>query len=184
MKKIVVIAACIAAVFMLVACVPTEQTEVLIAPEAQNGPVEYDFIRLHNDTLSLFDGYEMYGFADSLDISGNEEEKMIYIEAVVPAEVDATVVDVFAAAVLRRINDAAMYQNYNMTESTALNMGDFWKEYGCKFSIYTADENGEKGDLIKEITFGAGEDIGLSPDTETYEAEYLRQLEILERNSR
>jgi len=182
MKKFMAIAACLAAVLMLNACVTVEKTEESqAAAQAVSGG--YNFIQMHNDALSLFNGYDMYAFVTGLDISGNADEKMIYVTAVVPADLNEEVMDIFAAATLRRINDAAMYQNRKINESTALDMGDYWKEYGCEISMYAANDDGTQGDLIKTYSFKAGEDIGLSPDTETYEAEWLRQLEILERNS-
>ena len=183
MKKITVIAACAAVVLMLGACVPTEKTAVNAAPEKPEGAVEFDFTQIHNDVMDLFEGYDMYAFVSDLNISGSNGGKKVRVTAALRTDMDQEALDAFMAAVLRRINDAAIFQDSRLTASSAQNMGDFWKTYGCDFSIHAATATGEAGEAVRTLSFGPGEEIGISPDTETYEAEWLRELEIYQRNA-
>lgn len=183
MKKIIAIAVCIAAVLILNACVPTEKTEINAAPEKLEGPVEFDFVQIHNDVMTLFEGCDMYAFVNDLDISGDNRNKTVTVTAVIPVEMDDEAHNVFAAAVLRRISDAAAFQDYRISGSSDQDMGGFWKEFGCQMTFYADTENGEQGEILREIVFGAGEEIGISPNTSDYEEEWLREYEILKRNA-
>jgi len=184
MKKIVTVAACLAVLFSLSACVPTTKDSISVGPDfTPNENVEYDFTQLHNDTLTLFESKPQYQFITDLTITGSNEDKMVYVKAVCVDDATTEVIEPFVAAVLRGINDSAYIQDITVKVSDSASFGSFFDKFGVQFDVYTETEN-QKADGVPvySLTIQHGEAINLDPDMESYEEEWLRQMEILQRN--
>jgi len=185
MKKTLILAVCLAVLFSLSACVPaTKKNSVEVGPDlTPNENVEYDFTQIHNNTLELFEGKEQYSFVTDLNITGSNEDKMIYITAECVDDVTAEIAEPFIAAVLRNINDSAYIQDMTVICSDSSYFGSFWDKFGVQADVYTETEAGkENGVPVYSLTLAPGEVCPLDPDVESYEEEWQRQMEILRRN--
>jgi len=185
MKKIMIIAACLAVLFSLNACVPTQRDSIVVGPDLTlNENVEYDFEQLHNDTLTLFEEeVNPYLFITDLQVTGSNEEKMIYVKAVCMDGVTEEEAKPFASAVLRYVNDAAGVQDSTVVRSDSTSFGSFWNKFGIQLDISPESEaQKEDGLPVYSLKLKAGESAGLDPDIETYLEEWKQQIEILRRN--
>lgn len=185
MKKIMIIAACLAVLFSLSACVPTKQDSISVGPDlTPNENVEYDFTQLHNDTLTMFEEeVNPYLFITDMEVTGSNEEKMIYVKAVCLDEVTEADVKPFASAVLRYVNDAANVQDMTVVRSDSTSFGSLWNKFGLQLDIYPESQAREAGGVpVYTLALKAGESTDLDPDIEAYREEWERQVEILLRN--
>lgn len=170
--------------FLLTGCVPEQKDSLNVGPDlTPNENVKYDFIQLHNDTVSIFEQYEQYAFITDCNIDGSNEDKVVTVTATCYDDVNAEIASHFAAALLRNINDAACVQDITLTASNSKDFGPLWEKYGFDLKIYTESEAAKEAPTpLYTLSIAAGQDSGLDPDIETYEEEWVRELEILQRN--
>ena len=108
-------------------CAPTEQTVVQRGPDfSPTENVALDFVQLHNDTLDCFGGVEEnpYVYIMDLNITGDNDEKSIVIDAVCMDDTTEEEADQFAAAVIRHVNDSAVTQSTEYTISSQQDFGN------------------------------------------------------------
>lgn len=186
MKKIVIIAACLAVLFSLSACVPTKQDSISVGPDlSPNENVEYDFTQLHNDTLTMFEDEEVnpYLFITDMAVTGSNGEKKIYVKAVCLDEATEEDVKPFASAVLRYVNNAANVQDMTVVPSDSTSFGSLWNKFDLQLEIYSESEaQKEDGVPVYTLILKAGDSTDLDPNIEAYREEWERQAEILQRN--
>jgi len=185
MKKLLLLTlVCICAV-LITGCVPDEKDSLSIGPDfSPNQNPTYEFTQLHNDTLAQFEGLQPYAFITNCDIGGSNEAKSVTVTAVCYDDVDAETASHFAAALLRKINDAAYVQNNTLKKSDSKSFGPLWDTYSFDLKIYTESEAAkENPTAVYTLTLTPGQSSGLDPDIETYEAEWEKEYEILMRNS-
>ena len=182
MKKLCILLLAIFTVLQFAGCVPTERSDLNIAPDMEGkGTAGIDFIQLNNDTLIGFSDTEPYAYITFVDIDGNEAKKKV--TAVVGAMEDEEGARYFSAALLKNIASAANVQNSNFTEPGKNDFGNFWDTYAADFRFFRSEDIGKEGAVpFYEYTLAAGEKSELDPDTEAYEEEYHRLVELLKRN--
>lgn len=169
-------AALLAAVMLVmtvgVACVPTEQTGINRAPNfEQTKDVELDYTQLYNDVLESFGDADEnpYSFIAAFDISGDDEKRVVTVTASCVDGATKGDVEQFAAAALRRINDAAVTQSNEYSLSSQESFGSFWDKYELKLTITPVSAGDNADEALLKLDIKPGEEIPLNPDIETYE---------------
>lgn len=176
-KLTVVLAAALMAAIAMTGCMPKEQTPIQINPDfSVPDKVELDFTELHNATLDVFQTEEAqpYVFIDSVDISGDNDKKTIYVDATAVEGTTAEDAQHFAAAVLRHMNDAATEQYIGYELSSGSSFGPLYNDYSVTIAVTGTDD----ASMIYQIELPAGKEIPLSPNIEKYEDEWIQQMEV------
>ena len=182
MKKItaVLMAAALAAA-MMTGCMPKDKTEIQMNPDFNVAKeANLDFTILHNTTIELFQDEENmpYQFIDSLDISGDNKNKTIFIDATAVEGTTTEDAQHFAAAALRKMNDAASEQYMGYEISTEKTFGKLYDDYSVTIAVTGTDD----ASMIYKIELPAGKEIPLSPSIEKYEDEWRQQMEVYQEN--
>ena len=185
MKKISLMITVLLIVLLAAGCVPTERSDMEIGPDLSGkGNIGIDYVQLGNDAMDAFDDVEPYSFVSAVGIGSSEDGKTI--TANIAAEEDVEACRAFAAALLKNIADSAVTQDASYTASTSTDFGSFWETHSADCRFYNSEdfdpENMEGAVPFYEYSLAAGERSDLDPDTEAYEAEYHRQIELLQRN--
>lgn len=154
------------------ACVPTEQTGINRTPNfEQTKDVELDYTQLYNDVVESFGDEEEnpYSFIKSFDISGDDEKRVVTVTASCVDGATKEDVEQFAAAALRRINDAAVTQSNEYSMSSQETFGSFWDKYALNLTVTPLSAGDDASKALLHLDIKAGEAIPLNPDIETYE---------------
>ena len=157
-------------------CAPTEQTVVQRGPDfSPTENVALDFVQLHNDTLDCFGGVEEnpYVYIMDLNITGDNDEKSIVIDAVCMDDTTEEEADQFAAAVIRHGNDSAVTQSTEYTISSQQDFGNLFDKYSLTFTVRPESTQEDPDTYPVNLQLAAGEEIPLDPDIETFEEEWL-----------
>ena len=182
MRKLTVILAAAAIMAAAVTgCVPKEQTNIQINPDfSEQDHAELDFTELHNDTIALFadSDAQPYVFIDSVDISGDNKNHTIFVDATAVEGTTAEDAQHFATAVLRHMNDAATEQYTGYELSTPKDFGKLFNDYSVTIAVTGTDD----ASMIYQIELPAGKEIPLSPNIEKYEDEWLKEREVYNDN--
>lgn len=187
-KKAVWMAAAIltGSVSLVTGCVPTQQTAIERGPdlEVKEG-IELDETQLYNDVLEAFGDTDNnpYVYISAFDIACDNDKKAITVTASCIDETTEEEAKQFAAAAVRRINDAAVIQSSEYQLSSQKDFGDLWKSYELKLTVrpQSAAEGDDSRDLI-DLDIPAGEKIPLDPDIETYEETWQEQRDEILQN--
>ena len=180
-KSAAVLMAAALAAAMMTGCVPKEHTEIQMNPDFNVAEkAELDFTQLHNSTLELFqdEDAQPYTFIDSVDISGDNGNRTIYVDATALEGTTAEDAQHFAAAMLRRMNDAATEQYMGYEISTPQTFGKLYDDYSVTIAVTGTDD----ASMIYQIELPAGKEIPLSANIEKYEDDWLQQLEVYQEN--
>ena len=185
-KKTAFAAAIISALFIFSGCVPTQETVVQMGPDLREAHgVDLDFTQLHNDTIEAFGDADSnpYSYIADFNIEGDNEKKYISFAAIISTEADKAEAEQFAAAALRHCNDAATTQSSDYEMSDRTTFGKLYNDYSIRFVVIPSGVDWEETDkYLMDMSVNAGEEIPLSPDIETYEDEWEKQMEVIRNN--
>lgn len=179
MKKYSVIAALFMMIVCLAACVPTEKTDIQMAPDFSTSDkvIDLDFTQIHNDTIGSFGEVNPYVYIEDLDISGDNSSKVVNIKATSLDGIEEADAKQFVAACMRYINDAAVVQDSKYQVSDSTTFGNLWDSFSMH-AVVTS----HSGETVLDMTVEKGTEAGLNPDIETYEEEWEKAVEIYNRN--
>ncbi len=176
-RSVMILAAAAVAAVMLAGCMPTDKTEIQMNPDFSVAEkAELDFTDLHNEVIDLFatDELQPYTFIDSVDISGSNSDRTIYVDATAVEGVTSEDAQHFAAAMLRKLNDAAATQYAGYELSSSSSFGPLYNDYSVKIAVTGTDD----ASMIYQIELPAGKDIPLDPNIEKYEDEWAKAAEV------
>lgn len=176
-KLTVVLAAAALAAAAMTGCMPKDKTEIQINPDfTEQKEAELDFTLLHNDTIALFadSDAQPYTFIDSVDISGDNKKKTIFVDATAVEGTTTEDAQHFAAAILRNMNDAAVDQFGGYEISSPTTFGKLYDDYSVTIAVTGTDD----ASMIYQIELPAGKEIPLSPNIEKYEDEWTQEMEV------
>ena len=176
-RSIMILIAAAFSAAVLSGCMPTDKTEIQMNPDFSVAEkAELDFTELHNEVMELFasDDVQPYTFIDSVDISGSNSDRSIYVDATAVEGVTSEDAQHFAAAMLRRMNDAAATQYAGYELSSSSSFGPLYNDYAVKIAVTGTDD----ASMIYQLDLPAGKDIPLDPNVEKYEDEWAQSAEV------
>ena len=175
------------AALMLAGCAPTEETVVKRGPDmSQKENVKLDFVQIHNDTIDAFGDAEdnPYVFISDVNVSGDNDQKTISIDAVCMDDTTKEEAEQFAAAAVRHVNDAAVTQSTEYEQSSQQSFGNLFDKFALTLTVRPEGTKDDPSTYLVNLKLSPGEEIPLNPDIETYEElwrdtkdEYLEQLQ-------
>lgn len=156
-------------------CAPTERTVVQRGPNfSPTENVELDFTQIHNDTMEAFGDVDEnpYVYILSVDISGDNSQKTVNVDAVCMDDTTKEEAEQFAAAAIRHINDAAVTQSTEYELSSKESFGTLFQKYGLTLAVRPESSAEDESSWLVNLKLNPGDEIPLNPDIETFEEEW------------
>lgn len=122
-------------------CVPTQQTSIERGPDfTVKENIKLDETQLYNDVLEAFGDADEnpYVYVSAFDIACDNDKKLITVTATCINDTTEDEAKQFAAAAVRRIDDAAAIQSAAYEVSSQESFGNLWDTYALKLTVSTA----------------------------------------------
>lgn len=120
---------------------------------AEDKEYDFDFVQINNDVIESLQDQEIYGFVKSIDVSGDNDNKVISLNIEIEDNVTDDAVELLLTDATKAIIDAANTQDLRIDRYTEDDFGNLFNLYSYNIKVTCGEEtvreeNFEKGDSV------------------------------------
>lgn len=164
MKNLMILGVAAFAALSVTACKPTYEVPVddpVMTTAPADAPYEMDFAQLNDDVIDGFSKtHVVFPFVKSMEISGDNDAKMITATIDIQPDVDDYAVQVLLSDVTKKIDNNAYIQDFRIKQADDTQFGSVYDIYSYTYKVTCGEET------LYDETIQPGTEIPLDPSVD------------------
>lgn len=164
MNNLMILGVAALAALSVTACKPTYEVPVddpVMTTAPADAPYEMDFAQLNDDVIDGFSKtHVVFPFVKSMEISGDNDAKMITATIDIQSDVDDYAVQVLLSDVTKKIDNNAYIQDFRIKQADDTQFGSVYDIYSYTYKVTCG------GETLYDETIQPGTQIPLDPSVD------------------
>lgn len=164
MNNLMILGVAALAALSVTACKPTYEVPVddpVMTTAPADAPYEMDFAQLNDDVIDGFSKtHVVFPFVKSMEISGDNDAKMITATIDIQPDVDDYAVQVLLSDVTKKIDNNAYIQDFRIKQADDTQFGSVYDIYSYTYKVTCG------GETLHDETIQPGTQIPLDPSVD------------------
>lgn len=164
MNNLMILGVAALAALSVTACKPTYEVPVddpVMTTAPADAPYEMDFAQLNDDVIDGFSKtHVVFPFVKSMEISGDNDAKMITATIDIQPDVDDYAVQVLLSDVTKKIDNNAYIQDFRIKQADDTQFGSVYDIYSYTYKVTCG------GETLYDETIQPGTQIPLDPSVD------------------